>query len=226
MSLIISIDTSTKVCSVALHQEGKLLALNELFAEKSHSGMLTTLVENVVKHAGFSLNDLDAIAVAKGPGSYTGLRIGVSTAKGLCFALDKPLIGINTLEAMALQLKDFFSEKHLFCPMIDARRMEVFCAVYDNHLNVIQKTEAKVIDENAYAELLTENPVVFLGDGAAKCKEKLTHPNCIFPETAVYPSAKTIGVLANKAFRMGQFEDLVTFEPFYLKDFVGTVPKK
>ena len=135
MSLILSIDTSTKVCSVALHQDGNLLAISELFTEKSHSGMLTTLCENVVKYAGFSLKSLDAFAVAKGPGSYTGLRIGVSTAKGFCFALDKPLISVNTLGAMAYQLKDFYDEIHLLCPMIDARRMEVYCQILDNQMN-------------------------------------------------------------------------------------------
>jgi tRNA threonylcarbamoyladenosine biosynthesis protein TsaB len=226
MALILSIDTSTKVCSVALHQEGKLLAISELFTEKSHSGMLTTLCENVVKQAGFSLAQLDAIAVAKGPGSYTGLRIGVSTAKGFCYALEKPLIAINTLEAMAAQLKPYFSAEYLLCPMIDARRMEVYCTVMNNDLAIIMPTEAKIIEENAFSDLLAVQKVVFFGDGAAKCQEKMIDKNAIFLPTEIYPSAKTIGTLATKSFEAALFENVVTFEPFYLKDFVGTQPKK
>ena len=226
MSLILSIDTSTKVCSVALHQDGKLLAISELYTEKSHSGMLTTLCENVVKYAGFSLNAVDAFAIAKGPGSYTGLRIGVSTAKGFCFALDKPLIAVNTLEAMAYQVKDFYDENHLLCPMIDARRMEVYCQVLDNQMNIISETEAKIIDNLSFSKLLNEKKVVFFGDGAAKCQEKITHKNAIFLNTEIHPSAKTVGILATKCFEKSLFENVVTFEPFYLKDFVGTQAKK
>ncbi|MDZ7900804.1 MAG: tRNA (adenosine(37)-N6)-threonylcarbamoyltransferase complex dimerization subunit type 1 TsaB [Arcicella sp.] len=225
MSLILSIDTSTKVCSVALHNDGKLLAINELYTEKSHSGMLTTLCENVIKHVGFSLQALDAIAVAKGPGSYTGLRIGVSTAKGFCFALDKPLIAVNTLEAMAYQVKDFYDETHLICPMIDARRMEVYCQILDNEINTISEAEAKIIDEDSFSVLLNEKKVVFTGDGAAKCQEKITHPNAIFPKIEITPSAKTIGILATNLYEKSLFENVVTFEPFYLKDFVGTQKK-
>ena len=226
MSLILSIDTSTKVCSVALHKYGKLLAISELYTEKSHSGMLTTLCENVVKHAGFSLNALDAIAVAKGPGSYTGLRIGVSTAKGFCFALDKPLISVNTLEAMAYQVKDFYDESHLICPMIDARRMEVYCQVLDNEMNIILETEAKIIDETSFSELLEQKRIVFIGDGSAKCQEKIVHPSAIFPKIEITPSAKTVGILATNLYEKSLFENVVTFEPFYLKDFVGTQAKK
>ncbi len=226
MSLILSIDTSTKVCSVALYQSGKLLALSELFTEKSHSGLLTVLCEQVVSQAGFSLNQLDAIAVAKGPGSYTGLRIGVSTAKGFCFALDKPLISVNSLEAMAYQLKDFYPRNTFLCPMIDARRMEVYCSLIDHSMKIIEETNAKIIDENSFATILNNSPIVFFGDGAAKCSETINHPNAIFPTTEVYPSAKTIGLLATPLFEKGEFENVVTFEPFYLKDFVGTTPKK
>lgn len=226
MSLILSIDTSTKVCSVALHQYGKLLAINELYTEKSHSGMLTTLCENVVRYAGFSLNDLDAFAVAKGPGSYTGLRIGVSTAKGFCFALDKPLIAVNTLEAMAYQLKDFYDETHLLCPMIDARRMEVYCQILDNQMNVISETEAKIINELSFSEILDEKKIVFFGDGATKCRAEISHKNAVFLNTEIHPSAKTVGLVATKSFEKSLFENVVTFEPFYLKDFVGTQPKK
>ena len=226
MSLILSIDTSTKVCSVALHSDGKLLAISELYTEKSHSGMLTTLCENVVRYAGFSLNDLDAFAVAKGPGSYTGLRIGVSTAKGFCFALDKPLIAVNTLEAMAYQLKDFYDETHLLCPMIDARRMEVYCQILDNQMNVISETEAKIINELSFSEILDEKKIVFFGDGATKCRAEISHKNAVFLNTEIHPSAKTVGLVVTKSYEKSLFENVVTFEPFYLKDFVGTQPKK
>lgn len=227
--LILSLDTSTRVCSVALHQNGALLASYELLTEKTHSSMLTTLVENAVTHAGFTLDQLDALAVAKGPGSYTGLRIGVSTAKGLCFALDKPLVSVNTLEAMALQLAPFFLPETVLCPLLDARRMEVYAAGYRREgsgLNQVLPTQAKIIDETSFAEVLAERPVVFFGEGAAKCRPVLgIHPNARFPEVPVYPSARTVGVLATEAFGRGETENLVTFEPFYLKEFVGTVKK-
>ncbi len=221
--LILSLETSTRVCSVALHQHGALLACFELFTEKSHSGLLTTLVQNAVEHAGFTLNQLDAVAVAKGPGSYTGLRIGVSTAKGLCFALDKPLLSVNTLEAMALQLADFVPADALLCPMLDARRMEVYCAVFDTGLNFIEPTQAKIVDETAFAAPLARQPVYFFGDGAAKCRETLRfHENARFPVMPVFPSARTVGLLATRAYEAGAFENVVAFEPFYLKEFVGT----
>jgi tRNA threonylcarbamoyladenosine biosynthesis protein TsaB len=227
--LLLSIDTSTRNCSVAIHQDGKLLAISELYAEKSSSGMLTTLIKNVVKYANLSLNDLDAIAVAKGPGSYTGLRIGVSTAKGLCYTLDKPLIAINTLEAMAFQLKDFIDVDFLLCPMIDARRMEVYCAIYEaRSLYEIQATEAKIIDKNSFDELLRKNGIVFFGDGAEKCRDTLRESsgNASFLDTEIHPSARTIGYLANQSFKQNKFEDLADFEPFYLKDFMATTPRK
>jgi len=189
--------------------------------------MLTTLIHDVVVHSGFRLDDLDAIAVAKGPGSYTGLRIAVSTAKGLCFALEKPLIGINTLQAMTAQITDFYDDGYLFCPMLDARRMEVFCAVYDRNLHEIEPTQAKIMDKDSFSELLKNNPVVFFGDGAAKCAALFEgYNNALFLKNPTYPSAKSVGRLATLRFESGVFEDLETFEPYYLKDFVGTVPKK
>jgi tRNA threonylcarbamoyladenosine biosynthesis protein TsaB len=217
--LILSIDTSTRACSVALHQDSVLLTSSELFAEKSHSGMLTTLIDNTLKVASVSYQDLDAIAVAKGPGSYTGLRIGVSTAKGLCFALDKPLLGINTLEAMAWQVNDFVVESHLLCPMIDARRMEVYCSILDKKGQIIEPTQAKIIDEFSFLETLEKQSVVFFGDGAAKCQKAITHPNAIFLQNVIQPSAKTVGLLASTALNLGQTESVADFEPFYLKDF-------
>ncbi|GAB2527099.1 tRNA (adenosine(37)-N6)-threonylcarbamoyltransferase complex dimerization subunit type 1 TsaB [Spirosoma aerophilum] len=232
MSLIISLDTSTTVCSVALHHQNNttgssILGSYELFTERTSSAMLTTLISQIVSQAGFELTQLDAVAVAKGPGSYTGLRIGVSTAKGLCFALDKPLMAINTLQAMAEQIRAFFPADHLLCPMIDARRMEVYCALYTNGGQEVQATTAKIIDEQSFNEWLSQRPVVFFGDGAEKCRSLLSaHKNAIFPNKLILPSARTIGQLAALAFDQNQFEDVASFEPFYLKDFMAIKPKK
>lgn len=188
--------------------------------------MLTTLMRDSVAHAGFKLADVDAIVVAKGPGSYTGLRVGVSTAKGLCYALDKPLIAINTLQAMALQLAPFFPE-HLLCPMIDARRMEVYAAVLDDNNAFVQETQAVIMNENSFEDLLADRQVVFFGDGAAKCKPILEkHSNAIFPAIDIKPSARTIGQLGTIAFQNAQFEDVASFEPYYLKDFMSPAPRK
>ncbi|MGN7890165.1 tRNA (adenosine(37)-N6)-threonylcarbamoyltransferase complex dimerization subunit type 1 TsaB [Dyadobacter sp. 22481] len=224
--LLLSIDTSIRGCSVAVHNETGLLAAYDLFTDKSSSAMLTTLMRDSVAHAGFKLADVDAIVVAKGPGSYTGLRVGVSTAKGLCYALDKPLIAINTLQAMALQLAPFFPE-HLLCPMIDARRMEVYAAVLDDNNAFVQETQAVIMNENSFEDLLADRQVVFLGDGAAKCRPILEkHSNAIFPAIDIKPSARTIGQLGTIAFQNAQFEDVASFEPYYLKDFMSPAPRK
>ena len=226
LSLIISIETSTKVCSVALHENGVLLGDNSLWVAQSHSVMLTTMMEDVVKHAQRSMHEIDAVAVAKGPGSYTGLRIGTATAKGLCFALDKPLIGINSLTAMAAALQGQVPGNHWFCPMIDARRMEVYCAIYDQHLGEQQTTEAKIIDGDSFKDILDHQTLVFFGDGAAKCQEVLGQsPNALFA-SEFHPTARSVGKLAHQAYENQQFEDLAYFEPFYLKDFVALPSKK
>lgn len=225
--MILSLDTSTTVCSVALHTlDGVLLGNYELFTERTASSRLTMLVQDVVAHSGHTLADVAAVAVAEGPGSYTGLRIGVSTAKGLCFALDKPLIGINTLAAMTEQIRAFYDADTLFCPMIDARRMEVYCAVYQQDGGEKMPTKAVVLDETSFADLLAESRVVFFGDGSDKARAVLTHPSAFFPTAQVRPSARTVGALAVRAYAAGQFEDLVTFEPYYLKEFMTTVPKQ
>ncbi len=224
--LLLSLDTSTTVCSVALHNDSGLLGCYELFTERTSSSMLTTLMGDVVRHAGFQLSDLDAVAVAKGPGSYTGLRIGVSTAKGLCFALDKPLLSVNTLQAMTEQVRQFFLST-LFCPMIDARRMEVYCALYDQTGAEVKPTAAEIIDEKSFEDWLAEHQIVFFGDGAAKCQAVLgQHANALFLDELIRPSARTIGKLAADRFRAGQFDDVATFEPFYLKEFMTTKPRK
>jgi tRNA threonylcarbamoyladenosine biosynthesis protein TsaB len=224
--LLLSIDTSIRGCSVAVHNEAGLLAAYDLFTDKSSSAMLTTLLRDSVTHAGFKLSDIDAIVVGKGPGSYTGLRVGVSTAKGLCYALDRPLIAINTLQAMALQLAPFFPG-HLLCPMIDARRMEVYAAVLDEKNAFVQETRAVIMNDTSFEDLLANSKVVFFGDGAPKCKSILEkHPNAIFPAIDIKPSARTIGQLGAIAFTNAQFEDVAAFEPYYLKDFMSPAPRK
>lgn len=224
--LLLSIDTSIRGCSVAVHSDAGLLAGYDLFTDKSSSSMLTTLIQSSVEHSGYQLSDVDAIAVAKGPGSYTGLRVGVSTAKGLCYALEKPLIAVNTLQAMALQLSAFYPG-HLLCPMIDARRMEVYAAVFDADNAFVQPTQAVILDDSSFQNLLNDHKVVFFGDGAAKCKTLLgNHPHAIFPDKPVRPSAKTVGQLALGELQNQHFEDVAAFEPYYLKDFMSPAPRK
>tara|TARA_R110001592_G_scaffold348265_1_gene642337 strand:- start:928 stop:1578 length:651 start_codon:yes stop_codon:yes gene_type:complete len=214
------------VCSVALTTDGNTLASQKLFIEKSHSTLLTVVIEQIMKQVGMEMAELDAIAVSKGPGSYTGLRIGVSTAKGLCYALDKPLIAVNTLLAMANEVNRQNHSQALLCPMIDARRMEVYTALYDGELNELEKTSAKILEENSFDETLNQKQVLFFGNGADKFMALKTGvANAVFIDN-ITPSAWSVGLLANQAFLRGDFEDVAYFEPFYLKDFVATKPKK
>jgi tRNA threonylcarbamoyladenosine biosynthesis protein TsaB len=170
------------------------------------------------------MNDIDAVAISKGPGSFTGLRIGTSTAKGICYALDAELIAINSLEAMANGMAKYQFEDALLCPMIDARRMEVYCLITKNNLSIVEKTQAKIIDESSFSNLLSDNRIIFFGNGAIKCKPVLDHSeNAIFIDDIV-PSAEHIGILAWKAYQQKLFENLAYFEPFYLKDFIAKKP--
>lgn len=225
MALILQIETATQVCSAALSLNGETIALKEVQANNIHAGSLTLFIQEVMTSGGYSYADLDAIAVSKGPGSYTGLRIGVSTAKGLCFALDKPLIAIGTLGMMS---KGFLRAnpdyKGLICPMIDARRMEVFTAVFDSSLSTIEPVSAKIIDKQSFADQLSQSAITFIGDGAEKCKAALHHPNAFFSADN-FNSAGNMSELSFEAFSNEHFEDLAYFEPFYLKDFVLTTPK-
>lgn len=220
MPLILSIETSTKVCSVALHRGETLLASSEILIERSHSKFITILIDNLFSHSGEKMTDLDAVAVSKGPGSYTGLRIGVSTAKGICYALEKPLISIDTLASMAFAVNRFNIQKVLLCPMIDARRMEVYCALYDAALNCKEEVNAKIIDETSFKKLLSEQPILFFGDGSQKCADLIGKNKTAHFIENVYPSAVNIGTMALAAFEKNKFEDLAYFEPFYLKDFM------
>lgn len=225
MCTILQIETATAVCSVALAVNGETIAIKEEAAKNIHASSLTLFIEEVMQASKFKYADLDAIAVSKGPGSYTGLRIGVSTAKGLCFALDKPLIGINTLKMMANGfLRANPNYGGLVCPMIDARRMEVFTSVYTNKFQEFEAVHAKIVDEKSFILELDQYYVTFIGDGAAKCAPVLEHQNAHF-STENFNSAAHMSSLAKLAFDEKHFEDVAYFEPFYLKDFVFTTPK-
>ncbi|MBK5286101.1 MAG: tRNA (adenosine(37)-N6)-threonylcarbamoyltransferase complex dimerization subunit type 1 TsaB [Bacteroidia bacterium] len=224
MPLILNIETATEVCSVALARDGKLLSIRESNSGFTHSENITVFISEIIHEAEVSLYDLDGVAVSKGPGSYTGLRIGVSTAKGLCFAIDKPLISVPTLVSLT---NNFFnnkqevrSDRHFFCPMLDARRMEVYCAVYDSELNEVEPTSAKIIEENSFQNILETNTVYFFGNGASKCKSIIKHSNAVFVDD-VNASASSMISLSGNLFAERKFEDVAYFEPFYLKDFVA-----
>ncbi len=218
MSIIVSIETATRAGSVAVHDGGKLVGLQQYDIEKSHSSLLHTMVQQVLENSNLTASAIDAIAISAGPGSYTGLRIGVSTAKGLCYALDKPLIAVNTLKAMAQQVANTATSPALLCPMIDARRLEVYCMLLDNEMSEQQATEAMIIDEGSFAGELQQQHVIFFGDGAEKCKSIIQHPNAFFVD-GIIPSAREIGQLAYTSYTKGKFENLAYYEPFYLKEF-------
>lgn len=222
MSLILQIETATANCSVALSENGQTIGIKEKYASNIHASHITLFIEEVMQTAGKNLKQLDAIAVSKGPGSYTGLRIGVSTAKGLCFALEKPLIAIETLDAMC-QGVDL--EAIYLCPMLDARRMEVYSAVYNHKREKIIETGANIITEEYLNELLIKEKVVFFGSGAEKCKEIIKSDNAIFLDD-FYNSAAHFSELAKAKFDKNAFENVAYFEPYYLKEFMGTTPKK
>lgn len=232
MGKILNIETATRVCSVAISDGGKVVAMQETNTQNSHAEQITVFSEEIIFKAGIGFSDLDAIAVSKGPGSYTGLRIGVSTAKGFCYSLDKPLIAVGTLESLASGIIQKMKSSGqdtgslLFCPMIDARRMEVYAAIYDEHLNPIREIKAEVIDENSFADFFASGKrMVFVGDGAAKCKEVLgQNPLAIFPDEFL-PSAAHMAPLAEQKLNNKDFENTAYFEPFYLKDFIAGIPR-
>jgi tRNA threonylcarbamoyladenosine biosynthesis protein TsaB len=219
MALILLIETATKSCSVSLASDDKIIATKQEVNEHySHAEKLTVFITELFKNQDFTIQDLDAIAVSKGPGSYTGLRIGVSTAKGLCYALDIPLIAISTLRAMAFGMAKK-EESNLYCPMIDARRMEVYNAFFNAENKEIRGVQANIITKESYEKEL-EQKVLFFGDGANKCKEIIKHSNAKFIEE-IYPSSKDMVALAMQKYANKDFEDVAYFEPFYLKDFVA-----
>ncbi|MEO9534124.1 MAG: tRNA (adenosine(37)-N6)-threonylcarbamoyltransferase complex dimerization subunit type 1 TsaB [Crocinitomicaceae bacterium] len=221
MAIILNLETATKTCSVALAKDGEVLAFKELTSEQfSHAEKLNGFIEEVLTQAKLKLKELDAVAVSEGPGSYTGLRIGTSTAKGLCYGLNIPLIAINSLQALAALVN---SKVDFICPMFDARRLEVYTAVYDKELAQLEPTQALVIDENSFAAYQNKQ-VLFVGPGALKCQELLNQINWSFDGKDV--SALGMVPLSEAKFNQGQFEDVAYFEPSYLKDFIAGPPKK
>ena len=218
MALFLLIETATKSCSVSLSSENKIIACKEEVNEQySHDEKLTGFITELFKTQDFTIKDLDAVAVSKGPGSYTGLRISVSTAKGLCYALDIPLIFVSTLRAMAFGMAQK-EKSDLYCPMIDARRMEVYNAFYNSTNKEIRGIQADIIEACSYQKEL-DKKVLFFGDGAEKCKQMIQHPNARFID-GIFPSSKDMLEIANEKFAEKDFEDVVYSEPFYLKDFV------
>ena len=242
MDNILLIETSTALCSVALAQDGAITSYRESSAPKAHASLTAVFIQEMLAERGLTLADCDAICVSKGPGSYTGLRVGVSTAKGLCFGSGKPLLAVGTLDTLVFQA---FSDNinaddtpHVIArseatwqsvsfkyiiPMIDARRMEVYTAVFENGVQITE-TSPMIIDETSFAEYLEQGPCLFIGDGAGKCADVIKHPNAQFCQC--WPKASAMLEPAMAAYKGKRFEDVAYFEPFYLKEFVATVSKK
>jgi len=222
--MILQIETATTVCSVALAQDGQVIAYKQIDQRNIHAEVITVYIDELLESQNLNYKDLDAIAVSCGPGSYTGLRIGVSTAKGLCFALDKPLIAIETLKAMAYGVindAQIINDEMLLCPMIDARRMEVYTALFNSEGEQVKATAAEIIDENSFSELLKKTKILFFGDGADKCIEVLgNNPNAQFIPHFTN-SATHLTQKAAEKFIAKDFVDVAYFEPYYLKDFVA-----
>jgi tRNA threonylcarbamoyladenosine biosynthesis protein TsaB len=221
MALILNIETATDVCSVALALDGKVLAIREELSGQSHARLLTTFISECMKEAGFQLSDLSAVAVSKGPGSFTGLRIGVASAKGLCYALDKPLLSVNTLQSMASNYLQHnkADEGTWLCPMIDARRMEVYTAFFNTNLEFEKETAAEVIEPGSFQAILDQHRVVFFGDGMEKTLQIFENQlNAVFDEVTL-PSASGMVRFSEESYKNGKFEVVAYFEPFYLKDF-------
>jgi len=232
MAVLLLIETATPVCSVAITKDKQLLALRESQEKNIHSSQITIFIQEAIKETGMTMDQLDAIAISKGPGSYTGLRIGTSSAKGLCYALDKPLIAVPTLQAMANGGKDHLQEIQgkcdnnvLLCPMIDARRMEVYTAIYDTSLREISGTSAEIITEQSFETFFKDNCLLFFGNGADKCIELFKDQKKAVFINDFLVSSKYMMTLAEQAFHNNEFEDLAYFEPYYLKDFIAGKPR-
>lgn len=226
MAYLLAIETATKVCSVGLFQDEKLILLKEEKGDYSHAENLAVFTEDILKESNILVTDLSAVVVSKGPGSYTGLRIGVSFAKGLCYSLKIPLISIDTLHALALGwIQNENTSVDLICPMIDARRMEVYSSIYDINLDNIKTISADIIEVDSYSESLQNKSVVFIGDGAKKCEELLQAENRVF-KSDFLPSAAFLGKEGFRKFQESEIEDVAYFEPFYLKEFVALKSSK
>jgi tRNA threonylcarbamoyladenosine biosynthesis protein TsaB len=223
---ILSIETATSVCSVAVSEDEKIIYEKVHTEGPSHASLLGVFVQEALDFLKEKAILLDAVAVSSGPGSYTGLRIGVSEAKGLCYGLEIPMIAVDTLKVMAMTVlaKELIGAGDLLCPMIDARRMEVYAEIYDSQLQVVRPVSADVVDENSYNELLSKRKVWFFGNGASKSQKSLTNGNAVFL-TGIFPSAAEMAKLAVEAYNNKAFVDSAYYEPFYLKEFVATIPK-
>jgi tRNA threonylcarbamoyladenosine biosynthesis protein TsaB len=251
MDNILLIETSTALCSVALAQDGVVTSYRESSAPKAHASLTAVFIQEMLAERGLTLADCDAVCVSKGPGSYTGLRVGVSTAKGLCFGSGKPLLAVGTLDTLVAQaqmaghdggnvIPDLIGDPRYIIPMIDARRMEVYTAVFEptvmsssptvmsseaeTSYRQITETAPMIIDETSFADYLEQGPCLFIGDGAGKCADVIKHPNAHFCQC--WPKASAMLMPAMTAYKAQQFEDVAYFEPFYLKEFVATVSKK
>lgn len=228
MPLLLALETSSTVCSVALYKGAELLGASELQIEKSHSSHITVMIAQLVENCGYTLHDLSAVAVSGGPGSYTGLRIGSSTAKGLCYSLDIPLLEVSTLYGLAKQAIGAIpnAQDYLFCPMLDARRMEVYTCLVNSKLEERMPVMPVVLDDQSFQEELARQPIIFFGNGAAKFKGLMEgNANALFIDS-IQPSAKPIGELAIAKYEEQAFEDVAYYEPFYLKDVYITSPTK
>jgi tRNA threonylcarbamoyladenosine biosynthesis protein TsaB len=222
MALILSLDASTAVCSVALHRNGVLIGSEFISEPRAASSRLMVAVQELLKNSGLTPANLNAVAVSSGPGSYTGLRIATSAAKGICMALNIPLLAVNSLRVMAHPIMEK-KLADLYCPMIDARRMEVYCCVLDGNGSEISPIEAKILDAESFLNHLNHARIAFFGDGSLKFKPLANHPNALFVED-IHPDARHLGTLAAEKFAKGQFEDVEKFEPYYLKDFLIKKP--
>ncbi len=223
MSCILNIETSTNVCSVSVTEDGECIFNQEDHNGPNHAEILGVYVDEALSFIDSHAIPLDAVAVSCGPGSYTGLRIGVSMAKGICYGRDVKLISVPTLELLAVPvlLQELVKEENaLICPMLDARRMEVYAGIYDRALREIKPVSADIVDTDTYKEYLDKGPVYFFGNGAAKCMDAINHPNAHFIE-GIEPLAKNMSPLAEKAIALGKYEDVAYFVPFYLKDFIA-----
>lgn len=232
MAHILNIETSTEVCSVTLASNGQLLYKKESTEGLNHSKVLTVFIDDLFKENNLKTKSIDAVAVSKGPGSYTGLRIGVSVAKGLCYGLSIPLISVNSLEVLGIYAAQNLSEYKLpndgipvlFCPLIDARRMEVYTSLYNLQGEELRPVSAEIIDEHFLSDLLENHKILFFGNGAEKCKNIIKHKNAFF-EGPMLTSAQFMQSISERKFNNGEFENVAYFEPFYLKNFVATIPR-
>lgn len=227
MSTILHIETSTDVCSVAVSEDSQVIFHQEDHSGPNHAERLGTMVDEALSFTDNHAIPFDAVAVSCGPGSYTGLRIGVSMAKGICYGRDLKLIAVPTLELLCVPilLREISEEDALLCPMLDARRMEVYAGIYDRGLRAVREIRADIVDENTYKEYLDKHPVYFFGNGAKKCISTINHPNAHLID-GIEPLAKWMQPLAEKRYLNEQFEDVAYFVPYYLKDFVAKLPKK